>query len=203
MWSSLFFVALLLLLENLREGRRWAQFALPPFMLLWANLHAGYILGMIVIVIAAAAAHLARHVARKRILVSAAAAIALTGCNPAGYEALLYFAVASRIKGIFRRAIGVSTTRSGAAGGQALADGDLSAAVPHAPPRLGSPARAPGRPSDLPADSGHGDQGPAYRSSWSHGLLVTALNIAADPRAPAAGLARAVPLRLPPPARRR
>jgi hypothetical protein len=91
MWSSLFFVALLLLLENLREGKRWAQFALPPFMLLWANLHAGYILGMIVIVIAAAAAQLARHVARKRILVSAAAAIALTGCNPAGYEALLYF----------------------------------------------------------------------------------------------------------------
>jgi len=91
MWSSLFFVALLLILEHLREGKRWAQFVLPPFMLLWANLHGGYILGVIVIVIAAAAAWVGQHGERKRIILVAAIAIALTGCNPAGYEALLTY----------------------------------------------------------------------------------------------------------------
>ena len=91
MWSSLFFVALLLILEHLRGGKRWAQFALPPFMVLWANLHAGYVLGIIVIAIAAAAAYLAKNGDRKRILLVAAVAIALTGCNPAGYEAVLSF----------------------------------------------------------------------------------------------------------------
>ena len=91
MWSSLFFIALLMILEHLREGKRWAQVALPLFMVLWANLHAGYILGMIVIAIAAAAAYLDRNGERKRILLAAAIAIALTGCNPAGYEAVLAF----------------------------------------------------------------------------------------------------------------
>ncbi len=91
MWSSLLFVALLLLLEHLREGKLWAQVALPPFMVLWANLHGGYIIGVIVIVIAAAAAQLTRHERRGRILVVALAAIALTGCNPAGYETLISY----------------------------------------------------------------------------------------------------------------
>jgi hypothetical protein len=91
MWSSLFFVVLLLLLEHLREGKLWAQVALPPFMVLWANLHGGYILGVVVIVIAAAAAQLSRHVERKRILLVAVAAIALTGCNPAGFETLITY----------------------------------------------------------------------------------------------------------------
>lgn len=88
MWSSLFFPALLLLVENLREGKPWARWTLPPFMALWANLHGGYVLGVIVVAVAAAAAHLSRHGERRRILVVAAAAIALSGCNPAGYEAL-------------------------------------------------------------------------------------------------------------------
>ena len=91
MWSSLFFVALLLLLEHLREGKVWAQVALPPFMVLWANLHGGYLLGVIVILIAASWAYLTRHDGRRRILLVAVAAVALTGCNPAGYEALLFY----------------------------------------------------------------------------------------------------------------
>lgn len=91
MWSSLFFVALLLILENLREGRRWARFALAPFMLLWANLHGGYILGVVVIVFAVAAAHLSRHGERRQMLLVAAVAIILAGCNPAGHEALFEY----------------------------------------------------------------------------------------------------------------
>lgn len=91
MWSSLLFPALLLVLENLREGRAWARPALPTLMLLWANLHAGYILGVLVILIVAAAAQLARHGERRTILAVAALAIALTGCNPTGYEALLSY----------------------------------------------------------------------------------------------------------------
>ncbi len=91
MWSSLLFVALLSLLEELRAGKRWAPFALPPLMLLWSNLHGGYILGVIVIVIAAGAAQVLRHDERKRILLAAALSIAATGCNPAGFEALLSY----------------------------------------------------------------------------------------------------------------
>jgi hypothetical protein len=91
MWSSLAFVALLLILEHLRGGKRWARFVLPPFMLLWANLHGGYILGIVVIAIAVAAAYLSRHGERRRMLVAAAAAVALAGCNPAGYAALLAY----------------------------------------------------------------------------------------------------------------
>lgn len=91
MWSSLFFVALLLLLERLREGRRWAAYALPPFMALWANLHGGFILGVAVIVIATAEAHRSRHGERRRMLLSAVSAVALSGCNPAGYETLIAY----------------------------------------------------------------------------------------------------------------
>ena len=91
MWSSLFFVALLLLLEHLREGKKWAQVALPLFMALWANLHGGYILGVVVIVIAAAAAQLSRHDERRSILLVAVVAIALTGCNPSGYATLISY----------------------------------------------------------------------------------------------------------------
>lgn len=107
MWSSLFFVVLLVILEHLREGRRWARFALPPFMILWANLHGGYILGVVVLAIAVAAAHFARHEERRRMLLVAAAAIALTGCNPAGYETLIAFPLslfpssAAYVPGIF------------------------------------------------------------------------------------------------------
>ncbi|HWR98912.1 MAG TPA: hypothetical protein VN317_10865 [Candidatus Methanoperedens sp.] len=91
MWSSLFFVVHLLILENLREGRRWARIALPLLMLLWANLHGGYILGVAVLAIAVAAALLGRHPERRRILLAAGAAIALTGANPAGYDLLLAY----------------------------------------------------------------------------------------------------------------
>jgi hypothetical protein len=91
MWSSLFFVALLLLLEHLRSGEKWARFVLPPFLLLWANLHGGYILGVIVIAITTATLLVQRHPEGKRMLFTAAVAVALTGCNPAVYEALLAY----------------------------------------------------------------------------------------------------------------
>ena len=42
----------LLWVENLcrfEEGARWALFWLPPLMLLWANLHAGFILGLVLL----------------------------------------------------------------------------------------------------------------------------------------------------------
>jgi hypothetical protein len=106
MWSSLFFVALLSILAELREGRRWARFALPPFMLLWANLHGGYILGVFVIVIAAAAAQLSRHAERRWILLVAVASIAATGCNPAGFAALISYPL-TRVSGAAPPAYGI------------------------------------------------------------------------------------------------
>lgn len=91
MWSSLFFVALLQLLERLREGRRRAAYLLPPLLLLWANLHGGYILGVAVLALTSVEALVSRHGERRRILVAAVAAIVLTGVNPAGYETLIAY----------------------------------------------------------------------------------------------------------------
>jgi hypothetical protein len=91
MWSSLLFFVLLFVLEHLRDGRRWAQFALPGLMLVWSNLHGGYVLGVVVIAIAAGVAVLSRREGSRRFLLVALAAVALTGCNPSGYEALLSY----------------------------------------------------------------------------------------------------------------
>ena len=77
--------------ESRRDGKRWAQFALPLFMMLWANLHGGYILGIIVIFVSVSANVLAKHAEAQRLLLSGALAVALTGCNPAGFSALLVY----------------------------------------------------------------------------------------------------------------
>jgi hypothetical protein len=91
MWSSLLFVALLLVLENARDGRRWARIALTPLMIVWANLHGGYLIGIAAIATITGAAWLTRHPERRRLLVAGAVAIAATGCSPSGYDVLLYY----------------------------------------------------------------------------------------------------------------
>jgi hypothetical protein len=60
-------------------------------MALWANLHGGYIIGVVVVAIAAAAAHVSRHGERRRVLLVAIVAVALTGCTPTGFQTLIAY----------------------------------------------------------------------------------------------------------------
>jgi cobalamin synthase len=69
-------------------------------MLLWSNLHGGYLLGLAVIGISAAADGLAGRSTRSS-RASAAVALLLSGCNPAGFSALIIYP-ALRISGMGR-----------------------------------------------------------------------------------------------------
>ncbi|MDA8078327.1 MAG: hypothetical protein M0Z79_05250 [Nitrospiraceae bacterium] len=88
MWSSLFTVVTLYLLEMLRLKRRWAFFAIPALMLVWSNMHGGYILGDIIIVIYMAGALLFRTGDRIFYAVTASALLA-SGINPNGFTAFV------------------------------------------------------------------------------------------------------------------
>ncbi len=88
MWSSLFTVLILYLLETLRQKRRWAFFAVPALMMVWSNMHGGYILGDIIIVIYAAGALLFRTGDRAFYMVTASALLA-SGINPNGFTAFV------------------------------------------------------------------------------------------------------------------
>jgi hypothetical protein len=97
MWSSLFFVVTLLLCQRQREGRRAAFVLLPLLMLLWSNLHGGYLLGLAVVGVSAAADLITGRSTRPS-RASAGAAFLLSGCNPAGFSVLLSYP-ATRIFG--------------------------------------------------------------------------------------------------------
>jgi hypothetical protein len=79
------FAATLFCLEELRRGGRWPAVVLPAIMLLWANLHGGFVAGLGVIFIYTAAAVLARNRAVLMVLVAAACA-AVTLINPYGLD---------------------------------------------------------------------------------------------------------------------
>jgi hypothetical protein len=88
LWTSLFAVVLLLLLENARDGRRWALCGVPLLMLLWANLHGGYVLGVMFIGAYLLPA-LFRFKARRGFVIAGAAAVVLSAVNPNGWAAFL------------------------------------------------------------------------------------------------------------------
>jgi|GEM_PF-2606568 len=88
MWTSLFSLVLILLLEIEREGKRWARYAIPALMLLWANMHGGYILGVVIIAIYALSALVTRR-RGKAFYITCAAAVSLTSLNPAGISAYI------------------------------------------------------------------------------------------------------------------
>lgn len=90
MWSSLCFVAALLLCQRQREGRRLAFVGLPLLMALWSNLHGGYLLGLAVVGLSAIAAGISGQ-ATRRLWVSTAASFLLSGCNPGGFSSLLSY----------------------------------------------------------------------------------------------------------------
>ena len=88
MWSSLFTVLILYGMEMLRQNRRWASYAVPGLMLLWSNMHGGYILGDIIILIYTAGA-LLFHTGSRTLYMTAAGALLCSGINPNGYIAFI------------------------------------------------------------------------------------------------------------------
>jgi hypothetical protein len=76
--TYLFFALTLLCLEEMRAGRRWPAFVIAPLMLVWANVHGGFVVGLIAIAVYAAL------VRTRPILVTLLAAIAVTCINPYG-----------------------------------------------------------------------------------------------------------------------
>jgi hypothetical protein len=88
LYTSLGLVVLLELLDRAFEGKRWAQWALPVLFVLWANLHAGFVVGAGVAgLYALARSRFARVAPRPFVFVGAA--IVASGLNPCGYQAAL------------------------------------------------------------------------------------------------------------------
>jgi hypothetical protein len=77
------FAATLFCLEELRGGKRWPMVALPLVMLIWANLHGGFVVGLGVIWFYAVAAVFSRK-NLPRLVGTAVACAAVTLVNPYG-----------------------------------------------------------------------------------------------------------------------
>jgi hypothetical protein len=88
MWTSLISVILIYVLEHMKRGEKWTYYMLPALMVLWANMHAGFVLGDIIITIYLASAVVFRT-GSKSFYVSTALALLLSGLNPKGYMAFL------------------------------------------------------------------------------------------------------------------
>ena len=88
MFTSMLFVFTLLVLERLRQGELWARYALPVMMLVWANLHGGYVIGVVTIGVYLFASVLMRS-GRRDMYISCAVAILAAMANPNGYGAVL------------------------------------------------------------------------------------------------------------------
>lgn len=80
-----FFAATLLCLEELRNGRRWPAIALPLLMLVWTNVHGGFVVGLGVVFFYAIAAVLIKKNGPIFIGVALACA-AVTFINPYGVD---------------------------------------------------------------------------------------------------------------------
>lgn len=87
--TYLFFGAFLFLLELIRSGRRWPSLMLVIMSALWANLHAGFAIGLVAIALYAFSDILS---GRRRILMisTLAAAILVTLINPYGIKLWAY-----------------------------------------------------------------------------------------------------------------
>jgi hypothetical protein len=74
--TYLFFAVMLLCLEAMRAGRRWPALVIVPVMLLWANVHGGFLVGLITIAVYAV------FVQTRAVLLTLLAAVAVTCINP-------------------------------------------------------------------------------------------------------------------------
>jgi hypothetical protein len=88
MWTTLFSILTIYLLEMMGEGRRSAFYILPIMMLLWSNMHGGFILGDIIVLIYITSFTIKKK-ASKTFLASTILAIVLSGINPNGFTAFI------------------------------------------------------------------------------------------------------------------
>ncbi|HEY5996790.1 MAG TPA: hypothetical protein VIU29_07195 [Candidatus Deferrimicrobiaceae bacterium] len=91
-WSALFSVVTIYLIEEVRMSKKWAEYVLPPMMMLWANLHGGYVLGDLILFIHAVGAAISRT-GSKRLYVLTFLSILASGINPNGFRAALSFPI--------------------------------------------------------------------------------------------------------------
>ncbi len=82
--TYLFFALTLLCLEEMRDGRHWPAFVIVPLLLVWANVHGGFVVGLIAIAVYAA------FVRTRPMLVTLLAAVAITCINPYGLHYWTY-----------------------------------------------------------------------------------------------------------------
>jgi hypothetical protein len=87
MWSSLFSVMVIWILEELKDNRKWSYFGLPLLMVLWANMHGGFILGDIIIACYLVGGLVSRSSTRTFQIVTVTALLA-SGLNPNGFSVL-------------------------------------------------------------------------------------------------------------------
>jgi hypothetical protein len=78
------FAATLWWLELMRGGRRWLAFPIVALMLVWANVHGGFIVGLAAIAVYAA------WLRTRTVLATLLAALAVTGVNPYGWSYWAY-----------------------------------------------------------------------------------------------------------------
>jgi hypothetical protein len=79
------FAATLFCLEELRRGGRWPAFVLPVLILVWANLHGGFVVGLGAIFVYCAAGLLKRERTALMVFIAVACA-AVTLINPYGLD---------------------------------------------------------------------------------------------------------------------
>ena len=82
--TYLFFALTLLCLEEMRDGRHWPAFVIVPVTLVWANVHGGFVVGLIAIAVYAAL------VRTRAMLLTLLAAVAVTCINPYGLRYWTY-----------------------------------------------------------------------------------------------------------------
>lgn len=85
-FTFLFFGGLLLGLELIRAGRRWPAFLIVPLLLVWVNVHGGFVVGLGVIAVYA----IFVPAARTTLLITLLAGLAVSCLNPYGVQFWTY-----------------------------------------------------------------------------------------------------------------
>lgn len=91
-FSFVFFGILLYLLDELKDGKKYTLYIVPPLMLLWANMHGGFILGQgvlfIYIIGEIAKKFISSEKINKNLLLTSTTGILLAFINPNTYGAI-------------------------------------------------------------------------------------------------------------------